>query len=155
VSAPARPGRSGIRWLVAGDGPLHDEVAAQIVRTGAPVALLGRRDDVPDLMAAADVFCSTSVWEGQPLAVQEALQLGVPVVATDVGGTREVTGPAAVLVPYGDAQGLADALTHLLASPADREALSQAATAQAAHLPTAADVLTQLTATYAALLVHS
>lgn len=138
-------------WLVAGDGPLHDELSAQIARTDAPVTLLGRRDDVADLMAAADVFCSTSVWEGQPLVVQEALQLGVPVVATDVGGTREVTGDAALLVPYGDPQTLADALTRLLDSPQDRQTLAQAATAQAARLPTAADVLTQLTTTYDAL----
>ena len=148
ATAAARSGRSGVRWLVAGDGPLHDEVAAQIVRTGAPVALLGRRDDIGNLMAAADVFCSTSVWEGQPLVVQEALQLGVPVVATDVGGTGEVTGEAAVLVPYGDPQALADAITGLLDSPEDRQALARAATAQAARLPTAADVLAQLTTTY-------
>ena len=65
-----------------------------------PVRLLGRRDDVPDLMAAADVVVSTARWEGQPLGVQEALGLGAAVVATDVGGTREVTGDAAVLVPW-------------------------------------------------------
>ncbi len=151
VEAAALLPSDRVRWLVAGDGPLHDDLSAQVARTGAPVTLLGRRDDVADLMAAADVFCSTSVWEGQPLVVQEALQLGLPVVATDVGGTREVTGEAAVLVPYGDAQALADALTPLLGSPDDRRALSQAATSQAARLPTAADGLAQLTTTYDAL----
>src|SRR5699024_11335639 len=62
----------------------------------------GRRDDVPDLLASADVLVSTSAWEGQPINVQEALAAGVPVVATDVGGTGEVTGDAARLVPYPD-----------------------------------------------------
>ncbi len=74
-----------------------------------PVEVLGRRDDVPDLMAAADVVVSTALWEGQPLGIQEALALGAAVVATDVGGTREVTGDAAVLV-RAEAEALADAV---------------------------------------------
>ena len=70
---------------------------------GCRCVLLGRRDDVADLLAAADVVVVASLWEGQPLAVQEALRAGPPVVATDAGGTAEVTGDAAVLVPPGDA----------------------------------------------------
>ena len=141
-----------VSWVVAGDGPLRDELTAQIIATGAPVTLLGRRDDIADLMTACDVLCSTSVWEGQPLVVQEALQLGVPVVATDVGGTREVTGDAAVLVPYGDPRQLATALARLLACDSDRQVRAQASATQAARLPTASDVLAQLTATYNTLL---
>ncbi|MCL2465846.1 MAG: glycosyltransferase family 4 protein [Micrococcales bacterium] len=145
---PARPDR--FRWLVAGDGPLHDELDIQVARTGAPVTLLGPRDDTADLMATCDVFCSTSQWEGQSVPVQQALAAGVPVVATDVGGTAEVTGDAAVLVPY-DADLLAEALTGLLDSADERQARSQASAAQAAHLPTDEDVLAQLTEVYTTL----
>ena len=70
--------------------------------------LLGHRDDVPDLLAAADVVVSSAVWEGQPVGLQEALHAGAAVVATDVGGTAAVVGDAALLVPPADA-GLAGA----------------------------------------------
>ena len=54
----------------------------------------GHRDDMPVLLAAAAVFVLPSVWEGQPLIVQEALRAGVPVVATRAGGTSALTGEA-------------------------------------------------------------
>ncbi|MCL2422673.1 MAG: glycosyltransferase family 4 protein [Micrococcales bacterium] len=149
----ARPDR--FRWLVAGDGPLHDDVDIQIALTGAPVTLLGARADTADLLATCDVFCSTSPWEGRPLVVAQALALGAPVVATDVGGTGEVTGEAAVLVPYGDADLLAQALAGLLDSPEERQARSQASVAQAAHLPTPDDVVAHLTEAYATLPVRA
>src|SRR5699024_10729274 len=81
-------------------------LADRVLGEDLPVILLGRRDDVPDLLASADVLVSTSAWEGQPINVQEALAAGVPVVATDVGGTGEVTGAAARLVPYPDPDAL-------------------------------------------------
>jgi glycosyltransferase involved in cell wall biosynthesis len=140
--------RPRLLWVVAGDGPLLDALTAQAERTGAPVRLLGRRDDVADLVAAADVVASAAVWEGQPLAVQEALALGAAVVATDAGGTREVTGDAAVLVPVGDAAALGAAVAAVLADEPRRTALRAAATARAATLPTVADVLAQLRAAY-------
>ena len=106
------------------------------------------RDDVPELNRAASVVVSTSTWEGQPLAVQEALQAGAAVVATDVGGTREVTGDAAVLTPP-DPGALAAAITGLLTDPDRRERLRVAARARADQLPTPADVLDQLRSVYA------
>jgi glycosyltransferase involved in cell wall biosynthesis len=150
VAAAAEAGRvrSGLCWVVAGDGPLHDDLAARVAATGAPVRLLGRREDVAELMAAADVVASTAVWEGQPLAVQEALGLGAAVVATDAGGTREVTGDAAVLVPVGDAAALGAAVAAVLADGARRDALRAAARARAATLPALGDVLAQLDAHY-------
>ncbi|MDM8085964.1 glycosyltransferase family 4 protein [Cellulomonas cellasea] len=143
-------GRSGhgVLWALAGDGPLRGELQARIDAEGLPVRLLGRREDVADLMAAADVVASTAVWEGQPIAVQEALQLGCPLVATDAGGTREVTGDAAVLVPVGDADAFARALSEVLADPSRREALAASSRAQAATLPRVADVVAQLRAVY-------
>lgn len=147
VAARTRP---GLRWVVAGDGPLLADLRARAAEASAPVDLLGRREDVADLLAAADVVASTAVWEGQPLAVQEALALGAALVVTDAGGTREVTGDAAVLVPVGDADAFAAALTAVLADDGRRSALRDAARARAATLPTVADVVTQLDAAYTA-----
>ncbi len=138
-------------WVVAGDGPLEEELADRIEAERLPVRLLGRREDVPDLLRAADVVVSTSEWEGQPLGVQEALAAEAAVVATDVGGTREVTGDAAVLVPY-DAGAVADAIRSLLADPEAVEGLRTAARERAAVLPTPADVLAQLEAVYSRVL---
>jgi len=151
----ARPGRHaapspGWRWVVAGDGPLHGELGARIRAEELPVLLVGRRDDVPDLLAAADVVVSTATWEGQPIAVQEALRAGAAIVATDVGGTREVTGDAAVLVPGGDAAALAEAVRAVLVDPARQQQLRQRAGARAEELPRPADVLAQLRAVYQA-----
>ena len=145
-------GEPAVVWAVAGDGPLAPELEERVETEGLPVRLLGRREDVPDLLAAADVVVSTSAWEGQPLGVQEALAVGAAVVATDVGGTGEVTGDAAVLVPYGDAQDLAGAIRALLADPERRATLQAAARERAATLPTLPDVLAQLEAVYSRVL---
>jgi glycosyltransferase involved in cell wall biosynthesis len=141
--------RAGVRWLVAGDGPLEPALSTRIARERLPVSLLGQRSDVPELLAAADVVVQTSRWEGQPLVIQEALAAGCAIVATDVGGTREVTGDAAVLVPYGDPTGLAAAISSLLDDP--RRAADQASRAlrRAADLPDGDDVLNQLLHVYA------
>jgi glycosyltransferase involved in cell wall biosynthesis len=121
--------------LVAGDGPLRSRLAARIEAEHLPVRLLGWRDDVGDLLTAADVVVSSAVWEGQPIAVQQALQAGAAVVATDVGGTAEVTADAALLVPGGDAPALAAALRRLLADPRAREDLRRRARRRATELP--------------------
>lgn len=138
-----RPARN-LLWVVAGDGPLREEIETRVVTEGLPVRLLGRREDVADLMAAADVVTSTARWEGQPLNVQEALAVGAALVATDVGGTREVTQDAAVLVPVDDASALAAAVRTLLDDPVQREALRAAARARAAELPDLEQTLDQL-----------
>ncbi|PRY17780.1 glycosyltransferase family 4 protein [Kineococcus rhizosphaerae] len=143
-------GRSGVRVAVAGDGPLHDELAARVRAGDLPVQLLGRRDDVADLLAATDVALSASVWEGQPVFVQEALRAGVPLVATDAGGTREVTGDAALLVPVGDATALAEALARLVADPVERGVRAERSRQRAAQLPTEDDLLEQVRRVHAA-----
>jgi glycosyltransferase involved in cell wall biosynthesis len=152
VETAERLGSDGLEppvvWAVAGDGPLLAWLQERVDEDDLPVRLLGRRDDVPDLLAAADVVVSTSEWEGQPLGIQEALALGAPVVATDVGGTAEVTGDAAVLVAYPDSAALAAAIRQLLTDPARRAELSVAARARAGSLPGLSDVLDQLEGVY-------
>jgi glycosyltransferase involved in cell wall biosynthesis len=113
-----------------------------------PVVLLGYREDVPDLISAADVVVSTAVWEGQPIWLQEALGLGAAIVATDAGGTREVTGDAAQLVAVGDATALAREIGALLSDAVRREALGESALARAATLPSVLDVVGSLTGLY-------
>jgi glycosyltransferase involved in cell wall biosynthesis len=131
----------GVLVLIAGDGPLHAPLQERIDRDRLPVRLLGWRDDVADLLSLADVVVSAAVWEGQPIAVQQALQAARPLVATDVGGTAEVTADAALLVPGGDAAALAAALRRVLTDPAERLRLAAAARSRAAELPTERDAL--------------
>ncbi|MEP7017075.1 MAG: glycosyltransferase family 4 protein [Actinomycetota bacterium] len=148
LTAGGLPGISGLTWALAGDGPMSDHLAARIETEGLPVVALGRRDDVPDLLAAADLVVSTAVWEGQPLWLQEALALGAVIVATDVGGTREVTAAGAMLVPAGDPADLSRCIVDLLTDPPRRQALREAALERAHELPTTADVFAQLMSVY-------
>ncbi len=135
--------------VIVGEGPLEAELENQATRLGLDVRFAGHRDDVPALLAAAAVFVLPSVWEGQPLILQEALRAGLPIVATRVGGTPELTGQdAALLVPAGDAARLADAVRAVLADPAVAARLRQAAAKRADALPTEDDAVTAVLAEY-------
>lgn len=122
--------------LVAGAGPLADALAAQAARAAAPVRFLGARTDIGSLFADADVIVLASDWEARPFVAQEALRAGVPLVATDVGGVRELVGPAAVLVPPGDAQALRQGIEAVLRDPELRRRLAREGPARAAQWPT-------------------
>jgi glycosyltransferase involved in cell wall biosynthesis len=135
-------------FVLAGDGPMEAELRRRIDDECLPARLLGRRDDVADLLAAADVVVVPSRWEGQPLVVQEALRAGAPLVATAVGGIPDLVGDAAVLVPYGDPAALADAIAALLDEPAGREWLAATGRARAAELPDDADAVDAALAVY-------
>lgn len=142
------PQITALTWVVAGDGPLEVYLASRIETEGLPVVALGRRDDVPDLLAAADLVISSAVWEGQPIWLQEAMQLGAAIVATDVGGTSEVTGDGASLVPAGDPALMSGRIIDLLSHRSRRLALGEAALERARELPTTADVVAQLLGVY-------
>ncbi|MGI4894311.1 MAG: glycosyltransferase, partial [Janthinobacterium lividum] len=142
--------RTPTRVLIAGDGPLRAALQCRIDTEGLPVRLLGARTDVADLLALADVVVSSSVWEGQPVFLQEALRAGTPIVATDAGGTVEVTGAGAELVPVGDAPALAAAVDSLLGDPERWMAAGRAALARSGELPTAEQALAQVVAEHAA-----
>lgn len=134
---------SAVRIRVAGDGPLHRELSARIRDEQLPVELLGRRQDVPDLLDAADLAVSAALWEGQPVWLQEALRAGRAIVATDAGGTRWVTGEAAHLVPVGDAPALAAAIA-AHRDPQLRRRGEERSRQRAHELPTALDMISQL-----------
>lgn len=93
------------------------------------IELLGQRNDVAELMQGADLYVNSSHYEGMPVAVIEALMSGLPVVATDVEGNREivVTGKNGILVPPADPDALADAMIEILADPALYARLSRGA----------------------------
>jgi len=88
--------------------------------------LLGHRDDVAGLLAAADVVVLPSYGEGIPRILLEAASAGLPLVATDVPGCREIVRPGenGILVPERDAVALADALQRLAQDPALRKRMS-------------------------------
>ncbi|MFF5499388.1 glycosyltransferase family 4 protein [Streptomyces aquilus] len=134
--------------VVAGEGPLRAELQRRIEDEELPVRLIGRRDDVTELLAAADVALLSSSWESRSLLAQEALQARVPLVATDVGSMPELVGDAAELVPYGDDQALADTVVRLLGDPARCEELREKGVRQAATWPTEDETVAQVLSVY-------
>ncbi|MER8003908.1 glycosyltransferase family 4 protein [Streptomyces sp. NPDC095613] len=134
--------------VVAGDGRERAGLQRRIDAADLPVRLLGRRDDVPELLAAADLAVLPSRWEARSVLAREALRLGVPLVATAVGGTPDLVGDAAVLVPYGDAPALSHAVLRLLADPAARRRLTAAGRAQAATWPTEDETIAHVLSVY-------
>ena len=137
--------------MIAGDGPLEDQLRRDIDAGRLRVRLLGRRSDVPDLLAAADLVLLPSVWEARSLTAQEALRAGVALVCTTTGGMGELVGDAARTIEVGDASDLAAAVIELIENPERRAALAAAGRARAEGFPTEADTAAALTALYAEL----
>jgi glycosyltransferase involved in cell wall biosynthesis len=139
------------RLVIAGEGPMRDDLQADIDRWQLDVALLGHRADVADLLLAADVLVLSSTWEARALIVQEALRAGVPVVATAVGGTPELVGDAAILVPPRDPHEIAIAVQRLAQYPDDRARFAARGRDRARALPDAEQCLDQVQAIYSEL----
>lgn len=110
-----------VRLLWVGDGPEREPLRRQVDRLGLSehVHFLGRRDDVPRLLGAADLFVLPSLFEGLPLVVLEAMAAGLPVIGTRVCGTEEAIrdGVTGRLVPPADSRALACALLDALTRP--------------------------------------
>jgi glycosyltransferase involved in cell wall biosynthesis len=135
--------------VIAGEGPLAGALAGQARAVGVPVRFLGRRNDVPALMAAADVVVVPSLWDGQPLVVQEALRSGRPLVASRVGGIPGLTGEdGALLVTGGDAGALAEAVLSVLSDPGLAARLRVAATERSNLLPSSGGAVDSAVALY-------
>jgi glycosyltransferase involved in cell wall biosynthesis len=120
-------------FVAAGQGPLEAELRSRLseLDLGDRFRLLGYVPDAARLVAGADVFVLASEHEGLPLAVMEALALGVPVVAPRVGGIPALVadGSSGLLVPPGDASALADAVL-AVTDPAVRDRLAAGAAAR-------------------------
>jgi len=112
------------RLVIAGEGRLRGQIETAIVDANlqAAVTLLGSRQDVPDLMNAADAFVLCSEWEGCQLVLLEAGAAGLPAVATDVGAAPQIVIPdrTGFLVPPRDTEALTGAMLRLLDVPASR-----------------------------------
>lgn len=119
-----------LRTLIAGAGPLRSELeeTARLYCLAERVRFLGHREDVPRLMAAADIVVLPSAYEGLPNLVLEAMRFRKPVVATAAPGTTEVVvdGETGVLVPVGSPQLLARAVRDLVRDPARARRLGEA-----------------------------
>jgi glycosyltransferase involved in cell wall biosynthesis len=128
-------------FALAGDGPERARLERLAAELGIAdrVRFLGTRNDVPDLLAAADVVVLPSRYEGLPLSLLEAMAAGVPVVASRIPGNDELVEDrrTGVLVAPGDAAALAEALRQLLADPARRAALAEQGRKQVADRYTA------------------
>lgn len=144
--------RRDLRFVVLGGGPERTRLLRRIVEPGLPVSLPGTRGKVVDLITAADVVLITSRWEARPILAQMALQAGVPLVATRVGGIPDLVGDAAVLIDPDAPATAAFALAGVLDDEEQRASLIAAGTAQAATWPTEDDVAARLLATYRRLL---
>lgn len=142
-----------ITYLIAGrsgneSGNLHEIIDG--LGLARSVQLLGPRDDVYDLIAAADVFVAPSRWEGLGSAVLEAMALNAPLVVSDVPAIRETVGDenAAVLVPPADHRALAHAISWLLNDESRRRSLASAAYERFNERYTIDMVLTETVAFY-------
>jgi glycosyltransferase involved in cell wall biosynthesis len=143
--------RDRVRFVVVGDGELHEELAASddALALGDRLIWAGFRRDVPDVCFASDVVTLTSDNEGTPVSLIEAQAAAVPVVATDVGGVRAVVrdGSSGQLADREDAAGLGGAVATLLADADLRRRMGEAGRAHVTSLYT----LDRLVADHAAL----
>ncbi len=110
-----------VRFVMVGDGSLRPQVEALAAELGITdrLILTGLRRDVPELMAAFDVFALSSLWEGLPRVLPQAMATGLPIVATAIDGNAEVVveGVNGRLVVPGEPNALAQAVIELLRNP--------------------------------------
>lgn len=144
-------------FALAGDGPDRAALEAQASSLGLEdrVVFLGHRTDVPQLLAACDVFALPSLFEGSSLALLEAMAGRRAVVSSAIGGTEELIadGEQGLLVPAGDAGALAAALRRLLTDAELRRDLADAARARVERDFSPAAMAGRVTGIYAELLV--
>jgi sugar transferase (PEP-CTERM/EpsH1 system associated) len=121
--------RNEARLVLVGDGPEKQSIEemTRCHNLSSNVRLLGLRTDIPRLLAAADLFLLTSISEGIPLTIIEAMAAGLPVVSTQVGGVAEVVtdGSTAELAPSGDDAKLAEKILRVAEDPRLAQAMGR------------------------------
>ena len=136
AAATLAPRHPQLRYVIVGGGPRAEELQALAHTLGVAdrVRFLGHREDVTELLAAADVFVLPSRSEAFPNGALEAMAAGLPVVACRVGGLIDLVehGRTGLLVPPDDPAALAAALASLVQSPATARAFGAAARAEVA-----------------------
>jgi glycosyltransferase involved in cell wall biosynthesis len=145
-----------VSLAIVGDGPLRAELQerARSLGAGERVHFVGRQDDVAAWLASGDIFVLPSLFEGMPLAVLEAMAAGLPVIATDVGGTNEIVQheQTGLLVAPRSSQALAHGIGRLAADPALSRRIALAGQALARQEFSETNMLCQLQHTYDELL---
>lgn len=120
-----------VRFSVVGEGPLRPALENRIRESGLEgiVELPGSRRDIRAFLAGLDLLAGSSLYEGLPLYVLEAMSMGLPVVTTDAGGNREavVDGVTGLLVPPRDPEALAEAIERLAGDASLRSSMGRAA----------------------------
>lgn len=134
--------------VIAGEGPQRAELQRRIEDEELPVRLLGLRDDVGELLAAADLALLPGGGESRSVLAQEALHARVPLVAALGDGVRELVGDAAELVPSRDAKAFGAAVVRLLGDPERAERLRDMGARQAATWPTEDETVAQVLSVY-------
>jgi glycosyltransferase involved in cell wall biosynthesis len=108
-------------FLFIGEGPMADELKelAQELDINSNVIFTGARNDVEELLQCMDIFASSSLWEGVPTVMLEAMASGVPIIATDIPGTNELIqhGKNGWLVPAYNSSALSEALLEFIKDP--------------------------------------
>lgn len=130
IAAALRERHPNLRLAIVGEGECEADLRALIDQAGVGdrLKLMGLRADVPDLLGSADLYLSTSDWEGMPLAAIEAMASALPIVSTRTEGADQLLTPAcSVVVPVSDADALAEAVSALVADPERRATLGAAA----------------------------
>jgi glycosyltransferase involved in cell wall biosynthesis len=136
-----------VRVTIAGEG--RDEAALRAAAAGLPVTFAGHVEDVPALLAGADLFCLPSRAEALPLALLEAVVAGLPCVAADVGDIAAELGDLVELVPPDDPAALRAALAGLVADPERRAELGARAREEGVRRFGEADTVAAVRAVYA------
>jgi len=120
--------RPECRCLIIGDGSLEAELRALAAELGVDrtVTFVGRTDDVRPYLELADIFVLSSKWEGLPLSLLEAMAYGLPCVATDLAGNREVVahGDTGLIVKSGSPEALAEAVLSLAEDTKERDRMA-------------------------------
>lgn len=142
------------KCIIAGDGRCRDEVerVARDLGIADSFKLPGASSEVPDLLDAADIFVLSSLREGLPVSLLEAMAARTPIVSTDVGGIGEAVkdGESALLVPSGEREALAVAMEKLLRDSSLREDLAAAAFRRVEERFSIKSAVTELSAIYSA-----
>jgi glycosyltransferase involved in cell wall biosynthesis len=157
AAAQVAAARPDVHFVVVGGGPLQAEVEARIAALDLidRFHLTGLRRDVPDLLHSFDIFALSSLWEGLPRVLPQAMAAGLPIVATAADGNAEAVGDGVngLLTPPGDPQAMADALLRLLDDPALACRMGEAGRARAEEFG-ARQMVADIAALYEALLAE-
>lgn len=112
----------GFKCLMVGDGPLLEETKklSKELNLNDKVIFTGFRKDIPNILNGSDIFINSSSNENLSFAILEAISKGLPVVATDVGGTKDIVNESnncGILVKYGDEEEMAGAVEEIMSNP--------------------------------------